>query len=69
MRPWVAFLLIIGISLMLVCGLLSIATENNKTNGHIFEEPGTCPDCGQKLIKGIYGYYFPRACWYCPDCP
>ena len=69
MRPWVAFVLIIGISLMMLCGLLSLSVERNKTDGHIFKESGTCPDCGQKLIKGIYGYYFPRACWYCPDCP
>ena len=69
MKPLVAFLLIISICLVSVIGLSILSTESNKTNGHIFKESGTCPNCGQKLIKGIYGYYFPRACWYCPDCP
>ena len=37
--------------------------------GGFYFEPGSCPECGAKLIKGVYGAYAPNACWYCPNCP
>lgn len=51
MKPLVAFLLIISICLVSVIGLSILSTERNKTNGHIFKESGTCPNCGKNLLK------------------
>lgn len=63
--------LILVITLIIfVCTFLLILIFNSASQDRgLYFEPGNCPKCGQKLIKGIYGHYEPNVCWYCPECP
>ena len=58
-------ILIIALAVCVVsCGM-----KDAEVNHSAFTEPGICPNCGAKLVKGVYGYYTPNFIWYCPDCP
>jgi hypothetical protein len=59
---------------MLVCMCIIFATliagsQYAKVKHSAFDEPGVCPTCGAKLVKGVYGESTPHFIWYCPDCP
>ena len=60
----IATILVIAIGIVL-CN--AITTKDNIEH-HIYDHSGACPDCGETLVKGIYGQYTPQVCWYCPTC-
>ena len=58
-------IVIIALAFCIVfCGM-----KDAEENHSCFTEPGICPNCGAKLVKGVYGQYTPQFVWYCPDCP
>ena len=65
MKKILSVVIITILSLGLIFGLHSYSASSQ---GFYFE-PGNCPECGAKLIKGVYGAYGPSICWYCPNCP
>ena len=63
--------LVMLVGVLLIFAILVIGVENVKAERkHLaFDEPGVCPNCGTKLVKGVYGESTPHFIWYCPDCP
>ena len=61
-------LIVIFIIILLLGLALGINSCSAEMCGFYFE-PGNCPECGTKLVKGVYGAYAPNVCWYCPNCP
>lgn len=58
-------------SVFLAIKILTITptpTEKNLKQQDFYFKSGNCPECGTKLVKGIYGQYEPKFCWYCPNC-
>lgn len=54
---------------ILLLGLIFGLNSCSASSQGFYFEPGNCPECGTKLIKGVYGAYGPSICWYCPNCP
>lgn len=61
-------LIIIFIVILLLGLAFGLNSCSAKMEGFYFD-PGNCPECGTKLVKGVYGAYAPNVCWYCPNCP
>ena len=55
------------IAIMLLIFVCALNIGSAKMDGFYFK-PGNCPECGTKLMKGVYGAYSPSVCWYCPNC-
>lgn len=56
-------------SVFLAIEILTITpTEKDLKPQDFYFKSGNCPECGTKLVKGIYGQYEPKFCWYCPNC-
>ena len=68
MKTW-EFILILLVCVGLVFALLACGLKSAEKNHSAFSEPGVCPNCGEKLVKGVYGQYTPNFIWYCPNCP
>ena len=60
--------LIVVLVIILLLGLAFGLNRCSALNQSFYFEPGNCPECGAKLVKGVYGAYAPNACWYCPNC-
>lgn len=60
--------LIVVFIIILLLGLVLGLNSCSALNQGFYFEPGNCPECGAKLIKGVYGAYAPNVCWYCPVC-
>ena len=60
--------LIVVFVIILLLGLAFVLNSCSALNQKFYFEPGNCPECGTKLVKGVYGAYAPNACWYCPVC-
>lgn len=60
-------LIVVFVIVFLLGLLVGLYNYSTSSQGFYFE-PGDCPECGTKLIKGVYGAYGPSVCWYCPNC-
>lgn len=61
--------LIVVIVIIVLLGLAFGLNSCSAFNQNFYFKPGSCPECGTKLVKGVYGAYAPNVCWYCPNCP
>ena len=68
-KDWIILIIIILLCFVIVFGLVSCGMKDAEKNHSCFTKPGICPNCGAKLVKGVYGQYGPNFVWYCPDCP
>ena len=69
MNREIIFVFICIILVILLAGGITLLGEIKIYNDHhIYTEPGFCPDCNTKLVKGVWGMYTPNVCWYCPNC-
>lgn len=64
MKDSIIFILIV----VLLFGLAFALHSCSASSQGFYFEPGNCPECGTKLVKGVYGAYTPDVCWYCPNC-
>lgn len=63
------YYIIVSILLFIILiGILFIISNKSIENQGLYQESGICPNCGSKLVKGIYGCYRPQIIWYCPEC-
>ena len=65
---WKIFLAIL-VCVCIIATVLALGAKEAEVNHSAFREPGICPNCGAKLVKGVYGEVAPIFIWYCPDCP
>ena len=68
MKAW-EFILILLVCVGLIFILQTHILKSVEENPSVSFEPGICPNCGEKLVKGVYGQNSPHFIWYCPDCP
>lgn len=70
MKDYTIIFIIIIILIGLLIGMFYFAgKETNEHAGYFEKGDGYCPNCGTKLVKGVYGAYSPHFVWYCPECP
>ncbi len=71
MKTWQITLIIIIVCMALTIGLFTLSKYDAEENhsAHYEKGDGYCPNCGAKLVKGVYGAYTPHFVWYCPECP
>lgn len=68
MKTWESILIIL-VCVGLIFALCVGGSKSAEKNHSAFSKPGICPNCGEKLVKGVYGQYTPAFIWYCPNCP
>lgn len=69
MKNLIIIVIISVLCLGIALGVAAWGMKEAEKNHSCFTEPGFCPNCGAKLVKGVYGQYTPNFVWYCPDCP
>lgn len=65
MKKSIIFLIVFVI--VVVVGIYGLCKLTTKLETGIYEKPGNCPICHEKLEKYCYGQYTPQFIYSCPN--